>query len=135
MNNKLLENLKINLHQLLIIFKLSYRELKGSIKEFKIIIISIFLGVFIISGVGSVSENLKYEINNKSNILLGGDFELSATYQPFPVQIKNWLDNNGKTTHIIELRTMLSSKILKEQKQRLVELKAVDNYWPLIGSL
>ena len=66
---------------------------------------------------------------------MGGDFELSATYQPFPVQIKNWLDNNGKTTHIIELRTMLSSKILKEQKQRLVELKAVDNYWPLIGSL
>lgn len=135
MENKLLENLKINLHQLLILFKLSYRELRGSVKEFKIIIISIFLGVFIICAVGSVSENLKYEINNKSNILLGGDFELSATYQPFPVQIKNWLDNNGKTTHIIELRTMLSSKILKEQKQRLVELKAVDSYWPLIGSL
>ena len=135
MNNKFLENLKINLYQLLILFKLSYRELRGSIKEFKIIIISIFLGVFIICAVGSVSENLKYEINNKSNILLGGDFELSATYQPFPVQIKNWLDNNGKTTHIIELRTMLLSKILNEQKQRLVELKAVDNYWPLIGSL
>ena len=135
MNNKLLENLKINLYQLLILFKLSYRELRGSIKEFKIIIISIFLGVFIICAVGSVSENLKYEINNKSNILLGGDFELSATYQPFPVQIKNWLDNNGKTTHIIELRTMLSSEILEENKQRLVELKAVDNYWPLMGSL
>ena len=110
MNNKLLENLKINLYQLLILFKLSYRELKGSVKEFKIIIISIFLGVFIICAVGSVSENLKYEINNKSNILLGGDFELSSTYQPFPVKIKNWLDNNGKTTHIIELRTMLSSE-------------------------
>ena len=135
MNNISLENFRINLHPLLILFKLSYRELKGSVKEFKIIIISIFLGVFIICAVGSVSENLKYEINNKSNILLGGDFELSSTYQPFPVKIKNWLDNNGKTTHIIELRTMLSSKILEEKKQRLVELKAVDNYWPLMGSL
>ena len=59
MNNISLENFRINLHQLLILFKLSYRELKGSVKEFKIIIISIFLGVFIICAVGSVSENLK----------------------------------------------------------------------------
>ena len=44
---------------------LSFRELRGSFNEFKIVFASIFLGVFIISAVGSISENLKSEINNK----------------------------------------------------------------------
>ena len=37
---------------------LSFRELRGSFNEFKIVVASIFLGVFIISAVGSISENL-----------------------------------------------------------------------------
>ena len=89
--------------------KLSLRELKGSFNEFKIVMISIFLGVFIITAVGSLSKNLKHEINNKSSELLGGDFELSTTYQEFPIKIKEWLEKNGKTSLIVELRTMLTS--------------------------
>ena len=113
--------------------KLSLRELKGSFNEFKIVMISIFLGVFIITAVGSLSKNLKYEINNKSSELLGGDFELSTTYQEFPIKIKEWLEKNGKTSLIIELRTMLSSNQSVGLKRRIVELKAVDQNWPLKG--
>ena len=113
--------------------KLSLRELKGSFNEFKIVMISIFLGVFIITAVGSLSKNLKHEINNKSSDLLGGDFELSTTYQEFPIKIKKWLENNGKTSLIVELRTMLTSNQSVGVKRRIVELKAVDQNWPLIG--
>ena len=113
--------------------KLSLRELKGSFNEFKIVMISIFLGVFIITAVGSLSKNLKYEINNKSSELLGGDFELSTTYQEFPIKIKEWLEKNGKTSLIIELRTMLTSNQSVGLKRRIVELKAVDQNWPLKG--
>lgn len=113
-----------------IFLKLSYQELKGSFSEFKIVIISIFIGVFIIAAVGSLSNNLKYEINNKSSELLGGDFELSTTYQKFPIKIQKWLEINGSISEVIELRTMLSSDNIK---QRLVELKAVDQNWPLKG--
>ena len=111
-------------------FKLSFQELKGSFSEFKIVIISIFIGVFIIAAVGSLSKNLKYEINNKSSELLGGDFELSTTYQKFPIKVKNWLEINGSISEVTEFRTMLSSINIK---QKLVELKAVDQNWPLIG--
>ena len=113
--------------------KLSLRELKGSFNEFKIVMISIFLGVFIITAVGSLSKNLIYEINNKSSELLGGDFELSTTYQEFPIKIKKWLEKNGKTSQIVELRTMLTSNQSVGVKRRIVELKAVDQNWPLIG--
>ena len=113
--------------------KLSLRELKGSFNEFKIVMISIFLGVFIITAVGSLSKNLKYEINNKSSELLGGDFELSTTYQEFPIKIKEWLEKNGKTSLIVELRTMLTSNQSVGLKRRIVELKAVDQNWPLKG--
>ena len=113
--------------------KLSLRELKGSFNEFKIVMISIFLGVFIITAVGSLSKNLKHEINNKSSELLGGDFELSTTYQEFPIKIKEWLEKNGKTSLIIELRTMLTSNQSVGLKRRIVELKAVDQNWPLKG--
>ena len=113
--------------------KLSLRELKGSFNEFKIVMISIFLGVFIITAVGSLSKNLIYEINNKSSELLGGDFELSTTYQEFPIKIKKWLEKNGKTSQIVELRTMVTSNQSVGVKRRIVELKAVDQNWPLKG--
>ena len=114
---------------------LSFRELRGSFNEFKIVFASIFLGVFIISAVGSISKNLKSEIKNKRAEMLGGDFELSTTYQEFPKKIKRWLEENGRTTHIIELRTMLSYNSQSQLKRRIVELKAVDNNYPLIGKV
>ncbi len=114
---------------------LSLRELRGSFNEFKIVAASIFLGVFIISAVGSISGNLKSEINNKRIEMLGGNFELSTTYQEFPNNIKNWLEKNGRTTHIIELRTMLSYNSQSLLKRRIVELKAVDNNYPLVGKV
>ena len=114
---------------------LSFRELRGSFNEFKIVFASIFLGVFIISAVGSISKNLKSEINNKRAEMLGGNFELSTTYQEFPKNIKKWLEENGTTTQIIELRTMLSYNSQSQIKRRIVELKAVDNNYPLIGKV
>ena len=117
------------------LWKLSIKELRGSFSEFKIVITSIFLGVFIISAVGSLSENLKFEINDQRSELLGGSFELSTTYQKFPQKIKKWLEVNGKTSEVIELRTMLSSNKNSIVKRRLVELKAVDENWPLVGNI
>ena len=114
---------------------LSFRELRGSFNEFKIVVASIFLGVFIITAVGSISENLKSEIKNKRAEMLGGNFELSTTYQEFPKKIKKWLEDNGRTTQIIELRTMLSYNSQSQLKRRIVELKAVDNNYPLIGKV
>ena len=114
---------------------LSIRELRGSFNEFKIVVASIFLGVFIISAVGSISQNLKSEIKNKRVEMLGGNFELSTTYQEFPKKIKSWLEENGKITNIIELRTMLSYGSQSSLKRRIVELKAVDNNYPLVGKV
>ena len=127
--------LKLLLSSNYIFLKLSLRELRGSFNEFKIVISSIFLGVFIISAVGSLSENLKFEINDKRTELIGGKFELSSTYQAFPQNIKEWLIANGQVSEIVELRTMLTSKKNSETKRRLVELKAVDSNWPLRGNI
>ena len=112
--------------------KLSIKELRGSFNEFKIVITSIFIGVFIITAVGSLSQNLKYQIDNKRSELLGGTYELSTTYQEFPRDVKNWLEQNGKVSQIVEMRTMLSSLKSLPYKRRIVELKAVDENWPLI---
>ena len=114
---------------------LSFRELRGSFNEFKIVVASIFLGVFIIAAVGSISKNLKSEIKSKRAEMLGGNFELSTTYQEFPKNLKKWLEENGATTQIIELRTMLSYNSQSQIKRRIVELKAVDNNYPLIGKV
>ncbi|MDA9165763.1 ABC transporter permease, partial [Alphaproteobacteria bacterium] len=116
-------------------FKLSIKELRGSFNEFKIVITSIFIGVFIITAVGSLSQNLKYQIDNKRSELLGGTYELSTTYQEFPRDVKNWLEQNGKVSQIVEMRTMLSSLKSLPYKRRIVELKAVDENWPLIGEI
>ena len=73
-----MSKLKLFLSNNFIFFKLSLSELRGSFNEFKIVITSIFLGVFIISAVGSLSENLKYEINDKRTELI----EVNLNYLP-----------------------------------------------------
>ena len=55
-------------------------------------------------------------------------------YQEFPQKIMEWLEANGQTSQIVELRTMLTSNKNSKLKRRLVELKAVDTNWPLKGN-
>ncbi|MFL2845127.1 MAG: ABC transporter permease [Candidatus Puniceispirillaceae bacterium] len=67
--------------------------------------------------------------NDNARILLGGDLEISSLHTPPKDKIINAATALGKVSLVIQMRAMLQAG----GRRKLVELKAVDKHWPLIG--
>ena len=71
-------------------------------------------------------------IGDNARILLGGDLEISSRHTPVDEVITNTVSDYGTISSTIEMRAMLRNPANNERK--LVELKAVDQSWPLVGN-
>ncbi len=120
-------------------FRLARRELRGSIGRFRVFLIALTLGVTAIGAVGSIADAMRAGIANNSRQIFGGDIEASATHKPVPEQLRSAMLAQGEVSSVIEMRAMLGSgKGLgsgegEQTARRLINLKAVDRAWPLIG--
>ncbi|MGC6518238.1 MAG: ABC transporter permease [Candidatus Puniceispirillaceae bacterium] len=113
-------------------WRLARREMKGSLSKFRIFLSALVLGVAAIGAVGSVAQSMRTGIGDNARILLGGDFEISSRHTAVDEAVINAASNLGKITSTIGMRAMLHNPANGERK--LVELKAVDDAWPLIGT-
>ena len=112
---------------------LAFRELRGSRGKFKIFAACLILGVATITGIGSISANLSSGVDNNSRSLLGGDISLELSHRPLSPNIIQFLKTVGSISHMNTLRAMVRPS--KGKKRTLVELKSVDNFYPLAGNL
>jgi putative ABC transport system permease protein len=108
------------------------RELRGGLRGFYVFIACIALGVMAIAGVGSVAASLSEGLAREGRTLLGGDvafvlFQREAT----PVEIE-FLRSRGQMSASATLRAMARAG---DGRLALVELKAVDNAYPMLGQL
>ena len=63
--------------------------------------------------------------------ILGGDLEVESGSQPLPEALRDWLRARGATlSDVVQMRSML---VAPSGERQLVELKAVDAAWPLVG--
>ena len=113
-------------------WRLARREMKGSLSKFRIFLSALVLGVAAIGAVGSVAESMRSGIGDNARILLGGDLEISSRHTPVDEVITNTVSDYGTISSTIEMRAMLRNPANNERK--LVELKAVDQSWPLVGN-
>lgn len=107
------------------------RESRAALKNFKIFIASLFLGTAIIAGVGSVTANISDSISQDGRIFLGGDVEISQIQKRLTDDEKSYLTKRGAVSEVATLRSMAHVT----DDSSLVDLKAVDNAYPLYGSL
>ena len=113
-------------------WRLARREMKGSLSKFRIFLSALVLGVASIGAVGSVAESMRTGIGDNARILLGGDLEISSRHTAVEQDILKTAQSFGTATSTVEMRAMLRNPANDERK--LVELKAVDSAWPLIGT-
>ena len=113
-------------------WRLARREMKGSLSKFRIFLSALVLGVAAIGAVGSVAESMRTGIGDNARILLGGDLEISSRHTGVDQEILSAAQNFGTSSSTVEMRAMLRNPANDERK--LVELKAVDSAWPLIGA-
>ncbi|OSQ49951.1 ABC transporter permease [Thalassospira alkalitolerans] len=115
-----------------IAWRVCRRELRGGFSGFRIFLACLALGVGSIAAVGNVSESVLSALARDGRALLGGDVELRLVHIPATKEQRDWLGEN--TERIGELATMRATAYGNDQR-RLVELKAVDDIYPLFGDM
>ncbi|WP_422369405.1 ABC transporter permease [Pelagibius sp.] len=114
--------------------RLARRELRGGLKGFRIFLACLTLGVAAIAGVGSVSEAMLQGLQRDGRILLGGDMDLRLTHVAASAEQQAWLGERADVSVTSEMRAMARG-LDADSRRVLVELKAVDDLYPLYGAV
>ncbi len=113
-------------------FRFALRELRGGLRGFYVFIGCIALGVMAIAGIGSISDSLTGGLAREGRSILGGDVALSLSQREVGEGERAFLDARGQVSLVATLRAMARGQ---DGNSALVELKAVDNTYPLYGTL
>lgn len=113
--------------------RFAFRELRGGLRGFTIFILCIALGVTAIAGVNSVSRAMTETIAEEGQTILGGDVGFALVNREATAEEKAFIAGLGQTTALATLRAMARKG--DGVDQALVEIKAVDQAYPLYGAL
>ncbi|MGZ2485686.1 putative ABC transport system permease protein [Rhizobium pisi] len=112
-------------------FRLALRELRGGIRGFYIFLACIALGTGAIAAVNSVSQSITDTIASQGQELLAGDVRFELNNREATPQEMGFLEGLGTVSVSTGLRSMARKP--DGSDQALVEVKAVDDAYPLYG--
>ncbi|MFS4580694.1 ABC transporter permease [Phaeobacter sp. C3_T13_0] len=108
------------------------RELRGGLYGFRVFLICLALGVAVIAGIGSLRSAIETGLNEEGAVLLGGDAELGFTYRRASEEEQRWMDDTAiARSEIIDFRSMA----VVGDERALTQVKAVDDAYPLVGTI
>jgi putative ABC transport system permease protein len=114
-----------------LLVRLTARDMRGSWRHFRLFVLAIFLGVLAIASVGFLSDLLLGGLANDAKRLLGGDVAITLNQRQLSDDESKWIAQSGQVSRSAGFRSMARF----EGKQRLVQVKAVDEVYPLVGTL
>ena len=109
------------------------RELRSGLSGFRIFLAALTLGVAAIAGVGSLGQSFLTGLSEQGRTLLGGDIRLQRLYRPATEAERTLMAHYGPVTEAATMRSMAGSA-KEPDKRTLIELKAVDDAYPLLGT-
>lgn len=122
-------------------FRLARRELRGGLSGFRVFIACLALGVAAIAGVGSVSAALTRGLAEGGQDILGGDVAIRLVHREATLEELGFIADGTQVSMSAEMRAMARSAAggpsadAHGRGQTLVELKSVDNAYPLYGTM
>ena len=116
-----------------LVLRLAARELRSGLSGFYVFIACVALGVMVITGVGALSDALKSGFEKQGALLLGGDVTVSRPHTRATDDERRWIDTFGRVSETATMRTM--GRRIDGEDQTLIELKAVDTAYPLVGAV
>lgn len=110
-------------------WRVAVREMRSGLHGFRIFLACIVLGVGAIAVIGSLSAALERGIGNEGQRLLGGDIQFSIIHQEMGEAELAFIEERGTVGTVATARSMARSG----ENVLLVEVKAVDDLYPLYG--
>lgn len=112
--------------------RIARRELRGGLKGFWVLLACLALGVAAIAGVGMVRSAIEAGLKDQGAVLLGGDAQVEFTYRYATPQERAYLTSIATTvSEIVDFRSM----VVAGDARVLTQVKAVDDHYPLLGSV
>jgi putative ABC transport system permease protein len=118
--------------------KLARRELRGSLRSFRIFLACLALGVAAIAAVGSTRAMLEESISADAREILGGDVLVDIVHRPATEDERDAMATAGILAGSAEMRAMIragNTSNTSSGAQSLIELKTVEATYPLYGNL
>lgn len=113
-------------------FVFAMRELRGGLRGFFVLIACIALGVGAIAGVNAVGASITGGIASQGREILGGDVGIAVVQQDFSPEAIETFRKAGDIAVGTSVRGM--ARLPDNSDQTLVEIKAVDDAYPLYGT-
>jgi len=113
-------------------FLLALRDLRGGLRGIRIVLACLALGVAAIAAVGSLRAAIDQGLITDGATLLGGGLSIESGADPLPASVRDWVaKRGGRLSEVVQMRTLA---VAQSGERMLVDLKAVDGAYPLIGA-
>ena len=124
-------------------FLMAWREIRGSWRQFVFFLACLAVGVGAVVGIELFATNVETLILRDARSLLGGDLEIRVAHQlseSGKETLGTLRERNVDVTHVRELVAMAAAPLEHPQQPgvqatQLVELKAVEDRYPLYGKV
>ena len=124
------------MNSLTLAIRFARRELRSGLSGFRIFFACLVLGVAAIASVGSLADALLNGLSSQGRVLLGGDVSVQLVHRETTPQEHQFLEHYGRVSKMISMRSMAYAiKSGVEADRSLIELKGVDNLYPLYGQI
>jgi putative ABC transport system permease protein len=111
--------------------RFALRELRAGARGFAVFLACLALGVMAIAGVGSISRALSEGLTREGRAINGGDIAFSLITREATPEELSFLRSQGRLSVVGTLRAM--GRTADGRQSALVEVKAVDDAYPLAG--
>ncbi|QIB34820.1 ABC transporter permease [Ancylobacter pratisalsi] len=118
-----------------IALRFALRELRGGLRGFGVFLACLALGVAAIAGVGSFSRSLTDGLSREGTSLLGGDAAFTLVQREASADELALLRAGGRVSSVATLRAMARAGEGDALVSSLVEAKAVDSAYPMVGTV
>ncbi len=120
-------------NQLLFIHRQAFKDLKRSLQKKITIFITIFISVFILFVISTLNQSLLQEIRSNTKSILGGDAEIEVNNKELNEDIVKSIKSFAEVSLNTTIASMVANENLSTPKTSFVQLRAVDNLYPLYG--
>lgn len=111
-------------------WKIARRDLHRQFRGLRLLLVCLFLGVAALAAIGTLTSAIRGELDAQGRTILGGDLEVEVWQRPLSDEERAFLGRYGELSEGLRLQAMARSA----EAAAPVELKAVDQQWPLYGT-
>ena len=110
---------------------LARRDLRARFRGLRLLLVCLFLGVGALAAIGSLTSAIQGELAARGQVLLGGDVEFEIGQRRAEADERAAIAAVGRVSETVRMQSMA----IGNDQSVPIELKAVDDRYPLYGTL